>query len=58
MSLNNNKKKVDKNYLNNDRKTTTYCEGDSKTSKHPRIYISLKNGTAVCNYCRKKFGNS
>ena len=42
-----NKIKVEKPSLGN----KTFCVGEDASSKHPKVYLSVKSGTAKCTYC-------
>ena len=35
--------------------TSTSCNGDVNSGKHPKIYLTLKDGSAECYYCGKIF---
>ena len=35
--------------------TITSCNGDIISGKHPKIYLTLKDGSAECYYCGKIF---
>ena len=35
--------------------TITSCNGDVNSGKHPKIYLTLKDGSAECYYCGKIF---
>ena len=35
--------------------TRTSCNGDISSGKHPKIYLTLKDGSAECYYCGKIF---
>lgn len=34
---------------------TVSCEGNNPSSGHPRVFLKLKDGKAVCPYCSKTF---
>ena len=42
--------KILKNY-----ETNTSCNGDIISGKHPKIYLTLKDGSVECYYCGKIF---
>ena len=42
-----NKIKVEKPSLEN----KIFCVGEDASSKHPKVYLSVKSGTAKCTYC-------
>ena len=35
--------------------TRTSCNGDIISGKHPKIYLTLKDGSTECYYCGKIF---
>ena len=35
--------------------TVTSCNGDVISGKHPKVYLTLKDGSAECYYCGKIF---
>ena len=35
--------------------TSASCNGDIISGKHPKIYLTLKDGSAECYYCGKIF---
>jgi len=35
--------------------TITSCNGDIISGKHPKIYLTLKDGSTECYYCGKIF---
>jgi len=35
--------------------TITSCNGDIISGKHPKIYLTLKDGSTECYYCGKLF---
>jgi|GEM_PF-4857698 len=39
--------KVEKPSLEN----KTFCVGEDSSSKHPKVYFSVKSGIAKCTYC-------
>ena len=35
--------------------TSAWCNGDIISGKHPKIYLTLKDGSTECYYCGKIF---
>jgi len=35
--------------------TSISCDGDSVSGRHPKIFLTLKDGSAECYYCGKIF---
>jgi uncharacterized Zn-finger protein len=35
--------------------TSASCDGDKDSGRHPKIFLTLKDGSAECYYCGKLF---